>query len=172
MRAGRENDAALPGRARGAASVRIRRCLPCGQKRCRAARRIWVYRGKSSSTSALRIRGVSARRGTRSPSPVSTAAAFSPCPPAGRPAGSARTRPRDQSLGNPFLGDRPRLSPPLRPPKRRRRQAPARGLAAVCALSRPARNVKKRPCPLLVGHGRVDLEPKALADRTAVRERR
>ena len=36
--------------------------------------------------------------------PVSPAAAFFPCRPAGRTAGSARTRPRDQSLGNPFFG--------------------------------------------------------------------
>ena len=71
-------------------------------------------------------------------------------------------------LGIPFWGTGLTFPPSPRPPKRRRRQAPARGLAAVCALSRPARNVKKRPCPLLVGHGRVDLEPKALADRTAV----
>ena len=105
-----------PGGQGGAACVRIRRCLPCGQKRCRAARRIWVYRGKSSSTSALRIRGaLSARRGTRSPSPASPAAAFSPCRPAGRTAGSARTRPRDPSLGNPFLGDggHPSISSPI-----------------------------------------------------------
>ena len=47
--------------------------------------------------------------------PASSAAAFSPCRPAGRTAGSARTRPRDQSLGNPFLGTGlvfPRLSVP------------------------------------------------------------
>ena len=42
------------------------------------------------------------------------------------------------------------------PKNRRRRQAPARGPAAVCSLSRPTRNAKKRPCPLLVGHGCVD----------------
>ena len=108
--------------------------------------------------------------------PASTKVSFPPFPlpphlpvhPAGRTAGSARTRPRDQSLGYPFLGSGCHLPRYPRPPKRRRRQAPARGLAAVCALSRPARNVKTRPCPLLVGHGRVDLEPKALADRTAV----
>ena len=57
--------------------------------------------------------------------------------PAGRPAGSARTRPRDQSLGYPFLGNRPTSPPSPRPPKRRRRQVPARGLAAVCTLTAP-----------------------------------
>ena len=53
------------------------------------------------------------------------------------------------------------------PKNRRRRQAPARGPAAVCSLHRPTRNTKKRPCPLLVGHRRVDPEPKALAGGTA-----
>ena len=50
--------------------------------------------------------------------PASSAAAFSPCRPAGRTAGSARTRPRDQSLGNPFLGTGlvfPRLPSPKTP---------------------------------------------------------
>ena len=59
------------------------------------------------------------------------ATAIFPRHPAGRTAGSARTRPRDQSLGYPFLGNRPSSSPSPRPPKRRRRQAPARGPAAV-----------------------------------------
>ena len=40
MRAGRGNDATLPWRARGAACVRIRRCLPYGQRRFRVAR--WI----------------------------------------------------------------------------------------------------------------------------------
>ena len=99
--------------------------------------------------------------------PASPAAAFFPCRPAGRPAGSARTRPRDQSLGYPFLGNRPTSPPSPRLPKRRRRQVPARGLAAVCTLHRPTRNAKKHPCPLLVGHGCVVTEPKALAAGTA-----
>ena len=50
--------------------------------------------------------------------PASSAAAFSPCRPAGRTAGSARTRPRDQSLGNPFWGTGlvfPRLPSPKTP---------------------------------------------------------
>ena len=59
--------------------------------------------------------------------------------------------------------------PVSRPPKRRRRQAPARGLAAVFPRLRPMRNETKHPCPLLVGHGCVFHAPKALADRTAVR---
>ena len=62
--------------------------------------------------------------------------------------------------------------PVSRPPKRRRRQAPARGLAAVFPRLRPMRNETKHPCPLLVGHGCVYTAPKALADRTAVRGRR
>ena len=48
----RRKDAAAPcvrclaRRARGAAGVRVRRCLPCGQRRCRAARRIMACRGR------------------------------------------------------------------------------------------------------------------------------
>ena len=99
--------------------------------------------------------------------PASPAAAFFPCRPAGRPAGSARTRPRDQSLGYPFLEDRPHLSPSPRPPKRRRRQAPARGLAAVCALYRPNRNETQNARPLLVGRAFAALEPTAPAAGTA-----
>ena len=34
-------------------------------------------------------------------------------------------------------------------------------------IRRAIRNAKKRPCPLLVGHGRVDPEPTALAAGTA-----
>ena len=99
--------------------------------------------------------------------PASSAAAFSPCRPAGRTAGSARTRPRVQTLENPFLGNRLHLSPSSRPPKRRRRQAPARGSAAVYPHHRSMRNETKHPCPLLVGHGCVFHAPKALAAGTA-----
>ena len=73
-------------------------------------------------------------------------------------AGSARTRSRVQTLENPFLG--------TARPQRRRRQAPARGPAAVYSLLRPNRNETKRPSPLLVGLGRVYFEPKALAADT------
>ena len=48
--------------------------------------------------------------------PASPAAALFPCHPAWRPAGSARTRPRDQSLGDPFLGDRSSSPPSSRLP--------------------------------------------------------
>ena len=53
------------------------------------------------------------------------------------------------------------------PPKRRRRQAPARGPAAVNFHHRPIGNETKRPSPLLVGLGRVNTAPTALAGRTA-----
>ena len=66
------------------------------------------------------------------------------------------------------------ISPPFPPPhppssrllRRRRRTAPARGPSAVYALCRRNRNETKRPCPLLVGHGRVNTEPTALAGDT------
>ena len=54
-----------------------------------------------------------------------------------------------------------------RPPKRRKRQAPARGLAAVNFHHRPIRNEKKHPSPLLLGLGCVNPAPKALAVGTA-----
>src|SRR5699024_8181309 len=72
-----------------------------------------------------------------------------------------------QTLENPFLGERPRFSPLPRPPKRRRRQAPARGLAVVYAHDRPKRNEAQRIRPLLVGRMRVDTAPKAPAAGTA-----
>ena len=98
--------------------------------------------------------------------PALPVTASSPNHPAGRTAGSARTRPRDQSLGDPFLGTA-YIVPVSRPPKRRRRTAPARGPSAVYALCRRARNETKRPSPLLMGLGRVNTEPKALAAGTA-----
>src|SRR5699024_6612365 len=87
--------------------------------------------------------------------------------PAGGTAGSARTRSRVQTLENPFLGDGSRFSPQPPSPKHRRRQAPALGPAAICSRLRPIRNETQRPSPLLVGLGRVDFEPKALAPGTA-----
>ena len=77
-------------------------------------------------------------------------AASSPNHPAGRTAGSARTRSRVQTLENPFLGNRPRLPCPLN-----RRLPPCR----------PIRNETKRPSPLLVGLGRVCSEPTATGRR-------
>ena len=227
-------DAALPCRARDAAGVRGRRCLPCGQRRCRVARRIFgVSRGKAGYQSVFPIRGVYRRAGERSRRalprkrwrrmsprkwnapfsqqplphhpPAASAALYrhvslpslfrgehpahapntgfprpqnpnvlsfpppspSPIPPAGRTAGSARARSRVQTLENPFWGNRRPFSRVSRPPKRRRRTAPARGPSAVYALCRRARNETKRPSPLLMGLGRVNTEPKALAAGTA-----
>ena len=51
---------ALPGK--GAASVRVRRCLPCGQRRCRVARRILACRGKKQGFGAFCPSGNSPRR--------------------------------------------------------------------------------------------------------------
>ena len=54
-------------------------------------------------------------------------------------------------------------------PKRRRRQAPARGLAAVNSHHHPIRNETQNARPLLVGRAFVYFEPTALAGRTAAR---
>ena len=58
----------------------------------------------------------------------------------------------------------PQRSPsgfPSPPPKRRRRQAPARGLAAVNSHRHPIRNEPQHPSPLLMGLGRVNTAPTA-----------
>ena len=89
-----------------------------------------------------------------------------PCPIGARQRRPTRAVPARHPSSTSAASARPALpSTPTSPsPKnRRRRQAPARGPAAVCSLHRPTRNAKKRPCPLLVGHGRVDPEPTALA---------
>ena len=96
-------DAALPGRARDAASVRIRRCLPCGQRRCRAARRIFGVSRKETGPGAFCPSGYLAG------APGNGAVARFP---AGdgvvhRPAGGTRPLP-------PFLPHHPRAAlPPL-----------------------------------------------------------
>ena len=43
----------LPRCARGRCCVRGRRCLPCGQRRCRVARRIMAYRGRKRGLKAF-----------------------------------------------------------------------------------------------------------------------
>ena len=106
-----------------------------------------------------------AARGEDRAAPPATA--IFPRHPAGRTAGSARTRPRVQTLEDPFLGSGCHLPRYPRSPKRRRRQAPARGLAAVCALYRPNRNETQNARPLLVGRAFAALEPTAPAAGTA-----
>ena len=65
-----------------------------------------------------------------------------------------------------LFGGRPTSPPSPHPPKRRRRQAPARGPAAVCSYHCPNRTKTQHPSPPLVGLGCVDPEPKALAPDT------
>ena len=91
--------------------------------------------------------------------------------PAGGTAGSARTRSRDSSLENPFLGNRRFLRRP-RPPKRRRRQAPARGPAAVYSRHRPNRNETQHPRPIRDGAGMRRLRAKGAVSRHCRRRRR
>ena len=80
------------------------------------------------------------------------------------PAGSARTRSRVQTLENPFLGTAAvSPSPPF--PQRRRRQASARGPAAVYSLHRPNRTETQSARPLLVGRALVNTAPTATGRR-------
>ena len=75
--------------ARGAAGMRGRRCLPCGQRRCRVARRIMACRGRERGfRSGLPIRELYRRAGERGNGP--------------HPAGDGDTR---------HLADRTRLLP-------------------------------------------------------------
>ena len=78
-----------------------------------------------------------------------------------------------QTLENPFLGKRLPFFPPSPVPKnRRRRQAPARGPAAVCFHHRSIRTETQHTRPLLVGRVCVYFEPTALAGGTAALARR
>ena len=80
-----------------------------------------------------------------------------------RPAPAQESKP----LGIPFSGNASVFPPSLRPPKRRRRTAPALGPSAVCALYRRNRNETKQDRPLLVGRSCVTNAPKALVAGTA-----
>ena len=71
----------------------------------------------------------------------------------------------------PFWGNRRFLRRP-RPPKRRRRQAPARGPAAVYSLYRPLRNETQQPRPIRDGAGMRRLRAKGAVSRHCRRRRR
>ena len=107
-------------------------------------RRCLPLRGKSASELARLILGVSRGRVERG--------ALCPSGTVGRRAG--RTESAQRFMQTAFLN-------------RRRRQAPARGLVAVCTHSSPKRNESQSVCPLLVGRTGVNPEPTALAAGTA-----
>ena len=173
MRTVRGNDAALPWRAG-------RRCV-CAYSTLFALRAkalqsgapdIGVSRKKRFPQSLCASGGFVGAPGNAKPFARLSRGSVFPMPSRGENGGLCPHPPKGsipwESL---FGGRRPSLHLP-HPPKRRRRQAPARGLAAVFPRLRPMRNETKHPCPLLVGHGCVYTTPKALADRTAVRGRR
>ena len=143
---------------------------PAGQKRFRAgAPDFGRVAGESCLWSALPFRnGWQARREDGS---------MPSCAPRGRrvpatiPRGERRALPAPAQGIHPLripFGERQPFPRSPRPPKRRRRTAPARGPSAVYSLYRPIRNETQNARPLLVGRAFVDLEPTALADRTAV----
>ena len=180
----------------GAAGVRDRRCSPLrGKSASELARLILeASRERAEGRGALPIRyGRQARRGTGKGQRRTSGAGIRarpatafprrykpafrsfrtpcfPCHPAGRTAGSARTRSRDSSLENPILGNGS-VSLQPRTPKRRRRQAPAFEPAAVYSFYRPNRNEPQHTHPLLVGWVCVEPEPTALAGGPAARNR-
>ena len=107
-------------------------------------------------------------RARKSQLPTLPATASSPRPSRRENGGLCPHRaPRGQPLENPFLENDLHCIRLPRPPKRRRRTAPAREPSAVCTLCRRNRNETQRPSPLLVGPGCVNTSPKALVAGTA-----
>ena len=211
-------DVALPCRAGGAAGVRVRRCLPCGQRRCRVARRILACREKTGFRCVLPIRKLPpARRGTgerasprkgrslsrtpsapRSPnepfparngdtphltdetSPfllqnlplypsAANAALYKPrlIAPAFCGEHAARAQAQLSAPAKGYLSALPATSSPVIPPPRTpQADGPCSwAVRRVCALP-PEQKRNEAPMPLLVGHGRVNTEPTALAADT------
>ena len=167
--------------------MRIRRCLPCGQRRCRVARRIWLCHGKSHSPKRFAHPGaLSARRRTQSPSwrkcapflwrmqrihpppaPINGAESIAPplqrwgilpLPSRGENGGLCPHPPKGPIPWESLWGKR--QSSPHHPPspKRRRRQAPARGLAAVDSRFRRKRNENAERPPPTRGAGVQDVD--------------
>ena len=133
---------ALP--ARGAAGVRVRRCLPCGQRRCRVARRIMACRGRERVfRSGLPIREIYQRAGERGNGP--------------HPAGDGdtrhladRTRPSPGTRAQPQLSKTfPRHLRPfhacLQPSRAHKSQLPT--LPATASSPRPSRRENGGLCP-------------------------
>ena len=114
--------------ARGAAGMRGRRCLPCGQRRCRVARRIMACRGRERGfRSGLPIRELYRRAGERGNGP--------------HPAGDGDTR---------HLADRTRPSPGktfriILPPQTRRS---TRHASCPSRKTSPARAQDRRFTPV------------------------
>ena len=157
MRAGRGNDAVCPA-GKGAAKWRAgygRVAEKSGSsKRFAHQGALPARRGRRSPFAPFSMKGTAAlssayeRRMVHRP--ASSAAAFSPCRPAGRTAGSARTRPRDQSLGNPFLGTGlvfPRLPSPKTP------QAAGPCSWACCRLPAPPSHAERNEAPMPPARG-------------------
>ena len=152
-----------------AASVRDRRCLPCGQKRFRVgAPDFGRVAGESGALGRFahqeRLAGAPGERkhtllrSMRPPSPRNH--------PAGRTAGSARTRSRDSSLENPFLGTASAF-PRSRPSNAAGGKPLLVGLPPSTRAIAPSEPKRSNPAPFVTGRGCVNTEPKALAAGTA-----
>ena len=159
---------------------------PLGQKRFRVARLILeASRERAGSWGALPIRnGWQARRETgkgprrftifRTRKSQHSAPSARPVLPT-IPQGERRALPAPAQgihpLSIPFWGIGPFPSNP-RPPKRRRRQASARGPAAVYSRHRPNRNETQHPRPIRDGAGMRRLRAKGAVSRHCRRRRR
>ena len=90
-------------------------------------------------------------------------AALFPNHPAGRPAGSARTRSRVQTLENPFLGNTLRFPPSPRPQNAAGGRPLLVGLPPSASTTAPFGPKRSNPAPFVTGRGCVYTEPTALA---------
>ena len=130
--------------ARGAAGMRGRRCLPCGQRRCRVARRIMACRGRERGfRSGLPIREIYQRAGERGNGP--------------HPAGDGDTRHlADRTRPSPGTRAQPQLSKTfprhlrlfhacLQPSRAHKSQLPT--LPATASSPRPSRRENGGLCP-------------------------
>ena len=159
-----------PAGARGAASVRKRRCLPLrGKSASELARLILVCRGRELFAGRFahqeRLAGAPGERKhavLRSMRPPR-----SRNHPAGRTAGSARTRSRDSSLENPFLGERQPFSRGSTPPNAAGGKPLLVGLPPSIPSTAPFGPKRSTPAPFVTGRVCVYLRPKALAAGTA-----
>ena len=146
-----------PGGARCAASVSVRRCLPCGQRRCRAARRILACRGRKQGFGTFfPSRGLSRRAGGQGNGflparggvfparrhPYALPMSLSPQETEIRAIPqSERTLPLPQNLPHLSIrGKRGRYKPRLIAPRISRRTSGARPSPASRAFSRPSRH--------------------------------
>ena len=154
MPAGRGNDAALPWRAR-------RRCV-CAYSTLFALRAkalqsgapdIGVSRKKRFPQSLCASGGFVGAPGNAKPFARLSRGSVFPMPSRGENGGLCPHPPKGSIPWESLFGEPASSFPVSRPPKRRRRQAPARGLAAVSPVSAPCGTKRSTHAPCSWGMG-------------------